>query len=121
MKFLCVDDSATLRKIVSISMGALGHSVSEAENGKEGLKALDSGGTPDCIVLDVNMPIMGGLEFLAEKAKVPAWKSIPVVVMTTQDEAPLRDRAFALGARNFLAKPFQKERLLEAIQRATKL
>jgi two-component system chemotaxis response regulator CheY len=101
-----------------MSLSALGHSVSEAENGKEGLVALASS-IPDCIVLDVNMPVMGGIEFLAEKAKVAAWKTIPVIVLTTQDEAPLREKAKALGATDFLAKPFQKEQLVEAIRKAT--
>lgn len=115
MKILCVDDSATLRKIVSMSLGPLGHAVSEAENGKAALAAL-AGGIPDLIVLDVNMPEMGGVEFLEERGKNPAWKSVPVIVLTTQDEAPLREKIRALGASGFLAKPFQKDQLVAAIQ-----
>lgn len=115
MKILCVDDSATLRKIVSMSLSPLGHIVSEAENGKIALAALEAG-APDLIVLDVNMPEMGGVEFLEERGKNPAWKAIPVIVLTTQDEAPLRERIQALGASGFLAKPFQKDQLIAAIQ-----
>jgi two-component system chemotaxis response regulator CheY len=114
MKFLCVDDSATLRKIVSMTLSGMGHSVVEAENGKKALEAL-AGAKPDGIILDINMPEMGGLEFLEERAKNPAWKGIPVIVLTTQDEAPLREKAAALGAKGFLAKPFDKDQLIGAI------
>ncbi|MDA8426226.1 MAG: response regulator [Treponema sp.] len=115
MNFLCVDDSATLRKIVSMSLTQIGHTVSEAENGKLALQAL-AVQKPDCIILDINMPEMGGIEFLEERAKTPAWKSIPVIVLTTQDEEPLRAKAMGLGANGFLAKPFQKEQLQATIK-----
>lgn len=114
MTFLCVDDSATLRKIVSISLQGLGHTVVEAENGKQALEKLD-GIKPDCIVLDINMPEMNGIEFLTAKSKNPTIASIPVIVLTTQDEAPLRSQAMGLGANGFLAKPFQKDQLIATI------
>ncbi len=115
MRFLCVDDSATLRKIVSMSLGELGHTVVEAENGKAALDILASE-KPDCIVLDINMPVMGGIEFLEAKGKNAVWKAIPVIVLTTQDEEPLRAKAMGLGAKGFLAKPFNKEQLTAAIR-----
>ena len=115
MTFLCVDDSATLRKIVSMTLTEMGHTVAEAENGKKALEAL-AGIKPDGIVLDINMPEMGGIEFLEERGKNPLWKAIPVIVLTTQDEAPLREKAMGLGAKGFLAKPFNKDQLIEAIK-----
>lgn len=118
MMVLCVDDAATLRKIVSISLSGLGHVVIEAENGKMALEALATH-KPDCIILDINMPVMGGLEFLEIKSTHSAWGKIPVIVLTTQDEDPLRTKALALGAKCFLAKPFQKDQLLAAIKQAT--
>jgi len=114
MKILTVDDSVTLRKIIAMSLTELGHTVVEAENGKVALGLLDSE-MPGCIVLDINMPEMNGLEFLAEKFKNPKWKAIPVVVLTTQDETELRRQAVVLGANGFLAKPFKKEELLATL------
>jgi len=76
---------------------------------------------PDCIVLDINMPVMGGLDFLAEKGKNPRWSAIPVIVLTTQDETELRHQAVALGANGFLAKPFKKEELLAALKQVAGL
>jgi two-component system chemotaxis response regulator CheY len=115
MNILCVDDSATLRKIVSMSLTEIGHTVMEAENGKVALSAL-AAQRIDCIVLDINMPEMGGIEFLELKAKNKAWAPIPVIVLTTQDEEPLRAKAMGLGANGFLPKPFRKEQLIATIK-----
>ena len=115
MTFLCVDDSATLRMVVAMSLKALGHTVVEAENGKQAIEKLGAL-TPDCLILDINMPEMSGMEFLTVKSKNAAWAGIPVIVLTTQDEEALKKSAMALGANGFLAKPFKKEELLATIE-----
>ena len=116
MIILCVDDSATVRKIMAMALSDAGHSVVEAENGKVALEKLVSS-RPDCIILDINMPVMGGIEFLSAKRKIAAASSIPVIVLTTQDEEALRIEAMGLGANGFLAKPFDKAALLSTISR----
>jgi two-component system chemotaxis response regulator CheY len=113
MKFLIVDDSSTMRKIVSIALSGAGHDFSEAENGKLGLEAMAGGGY-GCVLLDINMPEMNGIEFLEAK-KGKAFAAVPVIVLTTQDESELRDKALALGAKAFLVKPFKKEELLATL------
>mgnify|MGYP001202679619 CR=1 FL=1 len=120
MKFLVVDDSATMRKIVSLALTGAGHSYAEAGNGREALEAIRSG-KPDCILLDINMPEMNGIDFLKVRSGDSSIKSIPVIVLTTQDEEALRAEAIGLGANGFLPKPFQKEALLAAVKTATKL
>jgi two-component system, chemotaxis family, chemotaxis protein CheY len=114
MNILCIDDSMTMRKILAISLKDAGHTVIEAANGQEGLDKLGNGGV-DCIILDVNMPIMGGIEFLGAKSRNPHVKDIPVIVMTTQDETSLKGKALGLGARGFIAKPFDKTAVIEAL------
>jgi two-component system chemotaxis response regulator CheY len=114
MKFLSVDDSATMRKIIALALKGAGHTVEEAENGKQALEALKNG-VPDCIILDINMPEMNGIEFLKARKGNPSWTGIPVFVLTTQDEASLKNEALSLGAKGFIIKPFQKEALLSAI------
>jgi two-component system, chemotaxis family, chemotaxis protein CheY len=116
MIFLCVDDSATVRKIISMALTGAGHTAVEAENGRIALDKLSSA-KPDCVILDINMPVMGGIEFLSEKKKNLQAASIPVIVLTTQDEAALRSQAIDLGANGFLAKPFDKAALLATIAR----
>lgn len=117
MTILCIDDSATMRKIVSLGLAGGGHTVLEAENGRKGLEKLEAHRV-DCILLDVNMPEMGGIEFLREKAGRPAYAGIPVIVLTTESEAELRASATGLGATEFLQKPFRKEEMLAALERA---
>ncbi len=114
MKFLIVDDSPTMRKIVSLALSGAGHEFAEAENGKMGLEKLGAGGYV-CVLLDINMPEMNGLEFLEAKGKLPALAAIPVIVLTTQDEEDLRKKALSLGAKAFLVKPFKKEDLLATL------
>jgi two-component system chemotaxis response regulator CheY len=113
MKFLIVDDSSTMRKIVSLALSGAGHEFDEAENGRLGLDKLAGGGFA-CVMLDINMPEMNGLEFLEAKSKLPS-AAVPVIVLTTQDEEDLRKKALALGAKAFLVKPFKKEDLINTL------
>lgn len=115
MKFMAVDDSATMRKIVTLALKGAGHEVAEAEHGKDALLKLE-GASVDCIILDINMPEMNGLEFLRARKFKPALAKVPVIVLTTQDEAGMRDQAMELGADAFLGKPFQKEELLASVK-----
>jgi two-component system chemotaxis response regulator CheY len=120
MNFLVVDDSSTMRKIVTLALNGAGHSYREAGNGKEALEALKSA-KADCVLLDINMPEMNGIEFLKLRAADISLSKIPVIVLTTQDEDALRAEAMSLGASGFLAKPFQKDALLAAVKSTVKL
>jgi two-component system chemotaxis response regulator CheY len=68
-------------------------------------------------MLDINMPVMSGIEFLEAKAKAASIAKVPVVMLTTQDEKELQEKALSLGAKAFLVKPFKKEELLETLKR----
>ncbi len=114
MNFLSVDDSSTMRKIISLALKGAGHTVVEAENGKQALETLKTAKV-DCILLDINMPEMNGIEFLKARKSDPSIASLPVFVLTTQDEESLKAEAMSLGAKGFIVKPFQKEALLSAI------
>lgn len=116
MKILVVDDSATMRKIVGLTLTGAGHTYVEAENGFKALEAMKAGDF-EFIILDVNMPEMNGIEFLKAHAAASG-KELPVIVLTTQDEEALKKEALSLGAKDFLIKPFQKEGLLAAIKSA---
>jgi two-component system chemotaxis response regulator CheY len=80
-RFLIVDASSTMRKIVSLALAGAGHEFAEAEKGKGALGRIGSGGF-DFIALDINMPEMNGIEFLEARAKLAA-ASVPVIVLAT--------------------------------------
>jgi len=100
-------------------MQGSGHTIVEAENGKVALDKLGSTAA-DCIILDINMPEMNGLEFLAARKTNPKIAKIPVIVLTTQSEDSLQKEAMALGANAFLGKPFEKDALLATIKAVVK-
>jgi two-component system, chemotaxis family, chemotaxis protein CheY len=104
---LVIDDSLMVRKQVAAALKGLGYSVLEAVDGLDALEKLE--GSPDTrlIVCDVNMPRMNGLEFLE---RLSALKSqIPVVMLTTEGQPELIQRAKSLGAKGWIVKPFKPE------------
>lgn len=111
MTVLNVDDSVTMRKIVGLVFSGDRHTLHEAGNGQEALDFCSAQGDPDLIILDINMPVMTGLEFL-ERYRGGA----TVVVLTTQSEDDVRKKALLLGARAFLTKPFQKADLEQVVR-----
>jgi len=118
MTVMNVDDSMTMRKIVSLALKAQGHTSVEAENGKQALELLPANKI-DAVILDINMPVMNGIEFLKEVKKIPAYAKLPIIVLTTQGEDALKQQAMGLGASAFMIKPFQKEELLDTLKKIT--
>jgi two-component system chemotaxis response regulator CheY len=118
MTILNVDDSATMRKIVTMSLSGGGHSILEADNGQVALEKI-KGTKVDLVILDINMPVMNGLEFLKVLRSNGATKAVPVIMLTTQGEEDMRKTALDLGANDFLAKPFQKDQLIATVNKVT--
>ncbi|HPE89608.1 MAG TPA: response regulator [Spirochaetia bacterium] len=116
MNALIVDDSSTMRKIVSLALGGAGYSTQEAENGRIGLEKTMLGGV-DLVLLDINMPEMNGLEYLEAKSKISSIAKVPVVMLTTQDEKELQEKALSLGAKAYLVKPFKKDDLVATLNK----
>lgn len=110
-KVLVVDDSLMVRRQVGGTLKNLGYSVVEAVDGLDALEKLELNADARLIVCDVNMPRMNGIEFL-ERLSANGSK-IPVVMLTTEGEPDLIQRAKALGAKGWLLKPFKPE-FLEA-------
>lgn len=118
MTVMNVDDSMTMRKIVTLALKSQGHTAVEAENGKQALELLPAQKI-DAVILDINMPVMNGIEFLQAVKKLPAYSKLPIVVLTTQGEDALKEQALSLGAKAFMIKPFQKEDLLATLKQIT--
>lgn len=113
-KVLVVDDSETIRLEVSRTLGQAGFSVLEARDGAEGLATATKNPDLSLLVLDVNMPVMNGLEMLERLRQNPNTADIPVLLMTTEAEDRLIERAKKAGAKGWFIKPVKPEMLLMA-------
>jgi two-component system chemotaxis response regulator CheY len=111
---LIVDDSASLRQVVSIALKGAGYDVIEASDGKIGLARLD-GRKIHLIVSDVNMPNMDGITFVTELKKLPAYRFTPVIMLTTESQEGKKREGQAAGAKAWMVKPFQPAQLLAAV------
>ncbi|MZP29955.1 response regulator [Heliobacterium undosum] len=115
MKFLSVDDSAIIRKIIRAAAEVLECELLEASEGAEALAILEAHPDVNLILLDWNMPGMNGWEFLQAIKNHPHYKYIPVMMVTTEGERENIVRAIRAGAIHYLVKPFTMEDLLKKI------
>ena len=113
---LVVDDSGSVRNVVSIALRSAGYEVVEAGDGLEGMKRLD-GRKLHLIISDVNMPRMDGISFLREVKKHPQYKYTPVMMLTTEAGDDRREQGRTEGAKAWMTKPFQPEKMLMAVQK----
>lgn len=116
MKIMTVDDSAIVRKIIQSAVGILDYDVLEAEGGIEALDILeDEYEDIALILLDWNMPGMNGLEMLETIKGDPRFKSIPVMMVTSETGSENIIKAIQAGASHYLIKPFTIEELTKRI------
>ena len=113
---LVVDDSASLRQVVSIALKGAGYDVIEACDGKDGLSKLN-GQKINLIVSDVNMPNMDGISMLKEVKAMPAYKFTPVIMLTTEAGEDMKKQGQAAGAKAWVVKPFKPEQMLAAVSK----
>lgn len=116
-KILVVEDSQAMRKLItSIIDGVDDVEVTEAQNGFEALRLLPRENF-DLIITDINMPDINGLELLSYVRKSDKHQSVPVVIVTSEASAADRQRGMALGATDYISKPFAADALLKVINR----
>jgi two-component system chemotaxis response regulator CheY len=108
---LVVDDSRVVRKVARRILEAHGFTVSEAEDGQKALDACRQE-MPDCVLLDWNMPIMNGLEFLKKLRAEYGPDNPPVVFCTTETDMSSIEQAIVNGAQEYIMKPFDEEILI---------
>ena len=113
---LSVDDSASVLQMVKLTLTRAGYQVVQAVNGADGL-AKARASTVDMVLTDVNMPVMDGLTLIRELRKLPAFKGIPIVFLTTESDAAMKQQAKASGATGWITKPFQQDQLLAVVRR----
>ncbi len=115
-KILTVDDSKTIRMIVSRAFKPFDCQILEASNGVEGL-AVANREKPDIIILDLTMPVMDGFEMLTKLKSDPDLKSIPVVMLTAESGRDNVIKIAKMGVRDYLIKPFKEELIIERVTR----
>ncbi len=117
---LTVDDSRTMRDLLKAALSQAGFTVIQAEDGIHGLEVLDAQNiAPDVIVTDINMPRMDGFGFIkAVRANVAA-RATPILVLTTESDAEKKARARAAGATGWIVKPFNSDKLVDAVRRVS--
>jgi two-component system, chemotaxis family, chemotaxis protein CheY len=111
---MIVDDSASLRQVVSIALKGAGYDVVEACDGKDALGKLD-GRKLHLIISDVNMPNMDGIAFLKAAKQLPAYKFTPIVMLTTEAGEGKKQEGQSAGAKAWVVKPFQPVQMLNAV------
>lgn len=113
---LAVDDSTSLRQMVSFALQREGHEVVQAEDGVEGLKAAKACNF-DLVITDVNMPNMDGIELIKELRGLPAYRNTPLLMLTTEAGDDKKSQGKAAGATGWIVKPFNPEKLINVISR----
>lgn len=113
-KILAVDDSATMRQMVATALKETGHQVLEAADGKEALSKAQ-GERFDLVITDVNMPQMDGLTLIKELRALPNYRFTPILFLTTESGADMKQQAKASGATGWLVKPFKPDQLLATV------
>lgn len=114
---MIVDDSLVVRQQLKSVLRGAGFATLEAVDGVDALKQIETEENLNLIVLDLNMPNMNGLEFLEALRKIPAHKSLPVVMLTTEAHPKLLQQAKQLGAIGWIVKPFKAETIIAVATR----
>jgi two-component system, chemotaxis family, chemotaxis protein CheY len=110
MRALVIDDSRAMRMILCRTLTGLGFEVDQAGDGEQALAVMRSGTElPDVCLVDWNMPVMNGLEFIVEVRKQREWRQVTLMMVTTESEHGQIVRALAAGAHEYVIKPFTSE------------
>ncbi|MGB7314631.1 MAG: response regulator, partial [Nodosilinea sp.] len=117
---LIVDDSITVRELLSMSFNKVGYRVEQARDGQEAWEKLRSGLPCDLVFCDIEMPRMDGLELLSRIQKDSALSQVPIAMLTSRGADRHRQMAVDLGAKGYFTKPYLEEMLLDAAQRMLK-
>ena len=115
LKVLAVDDSRTMRDMIRLALEPAGFDVHTAEDGVHGTEILEQI-NPDVIITDINMPRLDGFGFISAVRAKANFRSIPILVLTTEAAADLKTKARNAGATGWIVKPFDPAKLVKALQ-----
>jgi two-component system, chemotaxis family, chemotaxis protein CheY len=115
-QIMIVDDSSSIRQMVSFTLREAGYNVVEAVDGSDALSKLKNCQI-DLLITDLNMPNLDGIGLIKEVRKNPATKFIPVVMLTTESQAEKKQQGKSAGATGWIVKPFKQEQLLLVVKK----
>lgn len=113
---LTIDDSASIRQMVSLTLTGAGYTVIEAVDGADGLAKATSNRI-NAVLTDLNMPVKNGLDFIREFRAHPKSTGVPIVFLTTESDEEMKSQARAAGATGWIVKPFKQDQLLAVIKK----
>ncbi len=111
---LAVDDSPSMREMVSFTLKEAGYEVIEAEDGEDAL-AKARGASVNLVLTDVNMPKMDGIELIRQLRQLPDYRGTPILMLTTESGSNKKQEGKEAGATGWIVKPFDPEKLLATI------
>ena len=114
---MVVDDSSSVRQMMSFTLENAGYEVVEAEDGEEALKKLLDSKNINMIVTDLNMPNVTGLELIRSVRAKSEYKYIPIVVLTTEFHDSKKKKSKEAGATGWITKPFKPDQLIDVIKK----
>lgn len=114
-RIMTVDDSATIRQMVALTLRDAGYEVIEAVDGRDALERLGQESV-DMLITDLNMPNLDGVGLIREVRKNPAHRFIPIIMLTTESHDSKKQEGKAAGASGWIVKPFKPEQLLGVVR-----
>ena len=115
-RILAVDDSPSVRQMVKLTLSGAGYDIVEAGDGAEGLSKARAT-TLDMVVTDLNMPVMNGIGLIQELRKLPAYRGVPILFLTTESDPEMKRQAKAAGATGWITTPFQQDQLVAIVRK----
>jgi two-component system chemotaxis response regulator CheY len=113
---LTVDDTASMRQMISFTLHSVGHEVIQASDGVEALKVVE-GKKIDLVIADVNMPNMDGISLVKSLRALPDFRFTPILMLTTESQDTKRAEGKVAGATGWIVKPFNPEQLLTVVKK----
>lgn len=113
---LAVDDSASIRQMVSFTLKSSGYDVVEAVDGVDGLEKAKAKAV-NLVLSDQNMPRMDGLTLIKALRALPQYKTVPILMLTTESSDAMKQQGRAAGATGWLVKPFDPQKLVEVVKK----
>jgi len=115
-RIMTVEDSTSLREMISFVIQEAGYEVVEAKDGQDALAKLKNSPV-DMVITDLNMPVMNGIELTKSLRSTQTYKFIPIVFLTTESQVQKKEAAKEAGATGWIVKPFKPEQLLKVIKK----
>jgi len=115
-KVMTVDDSRTMRDMVTFTLRGAGYDVVEAADGQQAMSAIATNKV-DLVITDLNMPVMDGLTLIRKLRAIPAHRTLPILMLTTEADESKKAEGRAAGATGWIVKPFNPDKLVSVVQK----